>query len=150
DPIAKHNIMLKGYLLQNAAMYDMLYNDGKYDKPGAFTFKFLATTWGNGPAAFRYTLSDVAKIVHQEYVDSNYEGVQCEPNRMFPACNQPPILGLVNYDQTHGTKYAADVMPKFKAAWIRKSYTDPVTMENASHRFVKQDLIVRDRNPALE
>jgi hypothetical protein len=34
DPVARYNIMLKGYLLQAGALYDMLYRDGKYDRDG--------------------------------------------------------------------------------------------------------------------
>jgi hypothetical protein len=125
NPIRRYNIMLKGYMLQAGAMYDMLYRDGRYDKGDAFTFKYAPRTWGNGTVVFKYSLPDVAGIVYQEYVENNYEGVLCEPNRIFPACNQPPILGLINFDQTHGTHYAADVMPKFPAAWVRRGYTIP-------------------------
>ncbi|KQX22812.1 MULTISPECIES: linalool dehydratase/isomerase domain-containing protein [unclassified Sphingomonas] len=136
DPVRKYNIMLKGYLLQAGAMYDMLYQDGRYDRPGAFTFRHIPATWANGPQTFRYTLGDVARIVHQEYVDSDYAGVQCEPNVVFPQCNQPPILGLINYDQSHGTHYAADIMPKFKAQWSRIGYTDAKTGQNIGYMRV--------------
>ena len=44
DPVARYNNMLKAYLLQAGALYEMLYRDGKYDKPGAFTFKYVAGT----------------------------------------------------------------------------------------------------------
>ncbi|HVW69015.1 MAG TPA: hypothetical protein VHB68_08565 [Steroidobacteraceae bacterium] len=139
DPIRKDNAMLKGYLLQAGALYEMLYRDGKYDEPGAFTFVYQPMTWGNGPESFRYSLGEIAAIVHREYAEGHYEGIQCEPNRIFPACNNPPILGLINYDQVHGTGYAADVMPKFKAAWVGKHYTNPVTKSNVRFIFVKQN-----------
>jgi hypothetical protein len=139
DPVVRYNIMLKGPLLQVATLYDMLYRDGKYDRPDAFTFRYSAGTWGNGPVVFRYSLPDLAGIVNQEYVDANYEGVQCEPNRIFPQCNQPPILGLMLFDHTHGTHYSMDVMPKFALAWQRLNYTDPVTHKNVAYRLVKQN-----------
>jgi hypothetical protein len=50
-----------------------------------------------------------------------------------PQCNQPPILGLINYDQSHGTHYAADIMPKFKAQWSRIGYTDAKTGQNIGY-----------------
>jgi hypothetical protein len=84
-------------------------------------------------------LPDVARIVYQEYVDGHYEGVLCEPNRIFPACNNPPILGLINFDQVHGTKYASDVMPKFAAAWVKRGYTNPVTKQNVRVVYVRQN-----------
>jgi hypothetical protein len=150
DPVARHNIMLKGYLLQAGAMYEMLYRDGRYSRPDAFTFRYVANTWGNGPVVFRYSLPDVARIVHQEYVDNDYEGVLCEPNRIFPACNQPPILGLVNFDQVHGTRYAADVMPRFAAAWVRRGYTNPRTGQNVRYVYVKQGAFEEPGSPVLD
>ncbi len=150
DPVAKNNIMLKGYLLQSAALYDVLYRDGVYDKPDAFTFKYLAGTWGNGPVTFRYSLPDLAQIVHQEYAETNYIGVQCEPNRIFPTCNHPPILGLLNFDQSHGTSYAADVMPKFKQKWVDRNYVDPTTKNMAALIYVKQDKVIPNAGLLLE
>lgn len=150
DPVGKYNIMLKGYLLQAGAMYEMLYRDGRYGRPDAFTFKYVANTWGNGPLLFRYSLPDIAKIVHQEYVDNNYEGVLCEPNRIFPSCNQPPILGLIHFDQVHGTRYAADVMPKFAAAWKRKGYTNAQTGQNVRFVYVRQDAFEEPGSPVLD
>ena len=150
DPVRKYNIMLKGYLLQAGAMYSMLYRDGKYDRADAFTFHYVPMTWGNGAVVFRYSLPDVARIVHQEHVDNNYEGVLCEPNRIFPACNQPPILGLINFDQVYGSQYATDVMPKFKAAWLRKNYTIPETKQFVAMAFVKQGANTGPGGPGLD
>jgi len=150
DPVARYNNMLKAYLLQAGALYEMLYRDGRYDEPGAFTFKYVAGTWGNGPVTFRYSLSDIAAIIHQEYVDNNYEGVLCEPNRIFPACNQPPILGLITFDQTHGTHYSSDVMPKFAAAWVRKNYTNPATRQNVHFIYARQGRAEKDGTPVLD
>lgn len=150
DPVIRDNIMLKGYLLQEGALYEMLYRDGKYNRPDAFTFRYVAGTWGNGPVVFRYSLPDIAKIVHQEYVDANYEGVMCEPNRIFPACQQPAILGLLSFDQTHGTDYAADVMPKFAAAWVNRGYTDPKTKVNAWFIYAKQRTAAGPGSPQLD
>jgi hypothetical protein len=150
DPIRKHNIMLKGYLLQAGAMYEMLHRDGKFTQPDGFTFKYQPFTWGNGPVTFRYSLSDIAEIVYQEYVDGNYEGVQCEPNRIFPACNQLPILGLLTHDQIFGTRYAEDVMPKFAKVWVEQRYTNPVEKWNVRHIYVKQEVHEEPGTPVLD
>lgn len=150
DPVVRDNIMLKGYLLQEGSLYEMLYRDGKYNRSDAFTFRYVAGTWGNGPVVFRYSLPDIAKIVHQEYVDANYEGVMCEPNRIFPACQQPAILGLLGFDQTHGTSYAADVMPKFAAAWVNRGYTDPTTKQNVWFIYANQRKSAGPGSPQLD
>ncbi len=150
DPIRKYNIMLKGYLLQAGAMYELLYRDGKFTRPDGFTFRYQPFTWGNGAVTFRYSLSDIAEIVYREFVDGNYEGVQCEPNRVFPACNQLPILGLLTHDQIYGTRYAEDVMPKFARTWVEKKYTNPVTKQNVRHVFVKQQEFEEPGTPVLD
>lgn len=147
DPIKKYNIMFKGHLLQMAAQHEALYRTGKYAAPGAFTFQFKASTWGNGPEDYVYDLNDVARIVYNEYVESNYEGVQCEPNRVYPMCNQHAVLGLMHYDQAFGTGYAADVIPNFKAAWLRKGYTDEKTGSHMRLRWVQQDQIFPAQTP---
>lgn len=149
DPVRKYNIMLKGYLLQSGALYQMLYHDGRYAKADAFTFKFIPSTWGNGQVTFRYSLGDVAKIVYQEYVDQNYEGVLCEPNRFFPECNQPPLLGLINYDQVNGTGYAADVLPKFKEQWAEQNYTSATTGNTIAVRYIEQEFQLKTDNLPL-
>ena len=141
DPLKKHNIMFKGHLLQMAALHEALYRTGKYIQPGAFTFEFKATTWGNGNETFVYNLPELARIVHNEYVESGYEGVQCEPNRVYPMCNQHAVLGLIHCDQALGTGFSADVLPKFKAAWQRKGYTDLETGSHMRMRWVRQDQI---------
>jgi hypothetical protein len=141
DPLKKHNIMFKGHLLQMAALHEALYRTGKYAKPGAFTFEFRATTWGDGNETYAYNLPELARIVHNEYVESGYEGVQCEPNRVYPMCNQHAVLGLIHCDQVLGTGYSADVMPKFKAAWQRKGYTSLETGSHMRMRWVRQDQV---------
>jgi len=124
DPVAKDNIMLKAYLLQVGAAHEMLYGGNKYDGPGAFTFFYRGQGMGNGLIKFRYSLGDIAKIIHQEVVDSDYVGSACEPARIFWACQAPSSVGFMHYDQVHGTHYA-DVLPKMKNAWIKKGFIDP-------------------------
>lgn len=126
DPVAKDNIMLKAYLLQLGAAYEMLYGDRKYDQPGAFTFFYRGQGMGNGLVKFRYSLGDIAKNIHQEVVDSGYVGSACEPARIFWACQAPSSVGFLHYDQVHGTHYA-DVLPKMKNAWVQKGFIDSKT-----------------------
>lgn len=126
DPVAKDDIMLKGYLLQLGAAHDMLYGDHKYDQPGAFTFSYHGNGMGNGLIKFRYTLGDVAENIYQEVVASDFIGSACEPGRIFWTCQAPSSVGFMHYDQTHGTHYA-DVLPKMRNAWTKKGFIDPRT-----------------------
>lgn len=124
DPVIKDNNMLKGYLLQTGAAYEMLYADFRYEQPGAYTFFHKVYGFGNGQIKFRYTLDDIAKIIHQEVVDSNYVGSACEPGQIFWSCNAISNSGFIHYDYMHGTRYS-DVLPKVKQTWIDKGAVDP-------------------------
>lgn len=128
DPILKDNIMFKAYVLEIAAAYQMLYGDKRYDQPGAFTFKWGAGL-GNGPITFRYTMTDIAKNIYQEYVDSNFVGSACEPGDIFWICQGPSNAGFIMYDQMYGTHYA-DALPKMRAKWVEEGFRDPKTYTN--------------------
>lgn len=138
DPVAKDNIMLKAYLLQLGAAHEMLYGDRKYDRPDAFTFLYNGYGYGNGLIKFTYSLGDIARIIHQEVVDSNYVGAACEPARIFWACNAPSSVGFMHYDHVHGTDYAA-ILPKMKRSWIEKGYINPNTYRHSSAIFTSWD-----------
>lgn len=124
DPVIKDNNMLKGYLLQSGAAYEMLYADLRYEQPGAYTFFHKVYGFGNGQIKFRYTLGDIARIIHQEVVDSNHVGSACEPGQIFWPCNAVSNSGFIHYDHVHGTRYS-DVLPKIKQTWIEKGAVDP-------------------------
>jgi len=132
DPILKDNIMYKAYIFQIAAAYQMLYGDKRYDRPGAFTFKWAGL--GNGPVTFRYTMTDIAKNIYQEVEDSNFVGSACEPGDVFWICNGPSNAGFIMYDHMYGTHYA-DAGPKMRAKWVEKGFRDPKTYTNVL--FVK-------------
>jgi hypothetical protein len=140
DPILKDNIQFKAYLQQIAAAYQMLYNDKRYEQPGAFTFKWTGGM-SNGQMNFRYTLTDITKNIYQEMVDSNFVGSACEPGRVFWICNAPSNAGFILYDHLYGTHYG-DAGPKMNAKWINDGYRDPKTRTGVM--FVSTSL----QNPA--
>ncbi len=119
DPVAQDNNMYKGYLTLSGAIYEMLYNDDRYQQPGAFTYKHGVTSaaFSNGIITFRYTLDDLVRGLHEEVLASNYLGSACEPGEYFWACNSVSNATFILYDHVHGTDYA-EVVPKIKERWI--------------------------------
>ena len=99
DPVREKNIMYSGHLLQMISLYETLYGDERYDRTGAIVFEFP------GPDGFRhaYDHHSLARLIHRQFIDSGFVGIECEPNHVFAECNQHPILGLMQYDQPHGT-----------------------------------------------
>jgi hypothetical protein len=122
-----------------AAMYEMFYRERKYDQPGSISFDFNTSSWGFGREVFEYDLHKLTRIIHQQFKDSRYAGIPCEPNLVFPECNQHPILGFIHYDYLFGTSFADDVMPKFKSVWEEKGYTNPDTKSFMLLRLQEQD-----------
>lgn len=129
DPIAKDNIMLKAYVFQLGALHEMLYGGKKYDRPDAFTFFYQGNGMGNGLIKFKYSLGDIAKIINNEIIASNYIGVACEPGRIFWSCNAPSGVGFMHYDHVHGTEYS-NILKKMKNQWVEKGFIDP-----KNHRY---------------
>ena len=144
DPILKDNIQLKAYILQLAATYQMLYGDDRYEKPGAFTFKWLGGM-SNGQMTFRYTLTDIVKNTYEEVKDSGYVGSACEPGRVFWICNGPSNTGFIVYDHLHGTHYG-DAGPKMRDKWVENKFRDPKTYQTVM--FVRTNL--RDPSTHVE
>lgn len=126
DPIAKDNNMLKAYILVAGALYESFYGDMRFEKPDAFTFRHWVYAYGNGRVNFRYSLGDIARILNQEVVDSQYVGAACEPGEIFWACNSASNAGFLLYDHVHGTNYS-QVVPKVKQNWIAKGGLNPAT-----------------------
>ena len=150
DPVRKNNIMYGGHVLHAAALYEVLYREGKYDKPGAIAFRFEEATWGPGPQTYAYDLHSLAKLIHDQFMESHYSGIACEPNLVFAPCNQHAVLGLMLHDYLYGTHYAADVIPNFKREWVAKGYTDPQTKSFMLFRLKAQDKVVYSPKPSID
>jgi hypothetical protein len=77
------------------SLYSMLFNDDKYDRDGALTFRWDPIFWGMGPEKFEYTRSTLQKAIVDEMERNNWMGVCCEPNSIFVVCNQFPASGTL-------------------------------------------------------
>lgn len=122
DPVKLKNIMYSGHLLQMISLYEMMYGDGKYDRPGALRF----TIPGEDGFTSEYNHQSLAELIYGQFVDSDYVGIECEPNLVFTECNQHPILGLLHYDELHGTRYA-EVREQFNKRAAELGYVIPAS-----------------------
>ncbi len=119
DPVSEKNIMYSGHLLQMISLYELLYRDRKYDQPGAISFSIT----GANPFVHTYNHKRLAEIIHRQFLENSFAGIECEPNLVFAECNQHPVMGLMNYDQIHGTKLA-DVKSAFWNKAMSLGYLD--------------------------
>lgn len=126
DPVADMNIMYSGHILQMIGLYEVLYRDHRYDDPKAITFSMA----GESPFTHHYSHKDLAELIHRQFVENSFNGIECEPNLVFAECNQHPVMGLINYDQVHGAK-----LSDIKGAFWDKAMSLGF-IEKESKRFV--------------
>lgn len=126
DPVAEKNIMYSGHLLQMMGLFEVLYDDHRYDEPGAITFAIT----GANPFTHSYNHRDLAELIHRQFLDNSLAGIECEPNFVFAECNQHPILGLIHYDQLHDDNLA-DIKGAFWEKAMELGYLD----DQGSMRF---------------
>lgn len=66
----------------------MLFDDDRYEAPGALTFVHDPLFYGFGPEEFSYTRSTLQDVVLDSMAREGWLGVCCEPNAIFVVCNQ--------------------------------------------------------------
>ncbi|MFA7184344.1 MAG: hypothetical protein WC082_05595 [Victivallales bacterium] len=142
DPIAYRNIMYSGHIGMMIGQYEMLYNDFKWDKPGSIVLKWDENT------QFVYDNKSVQDVMFMQMITNPVPGIECEPNAVFPACNQHPVLSWKHYDYLHGTRYFEAAAPLFKK-WFEKVMLNQETHEIAFAYLIKQGYVLAQWHPKL-
>ncbi|KAF8204195.1 hypothetical protein K438DRAFT_1932285 [Mycena galopus ATCC 62051] len=120
DPIVTENIMYSGHLLHMISLHAMLFDDDKYDAPGALEFDWNPIYWGMGREVFSYTRTTLQDAILKEMERENWIGVCCEPNSIFIVCNQFPLIAMRYNGVRDGTNLVDGVLKKYTAAWESK------------------------------
>jgi hypothetical protein len=124
DPVARDNIMYSAYVQSMALMFNYLFDDDRYTRPGSLAFKHWSFFWGGELKEFDYDQNSLNEHIYWQMVESGYLGVACEPNCIFQICNQPAILGFRLHDVLNGGDTAAEVTRSYEQAWARLGRTD--------------------------
>ncbi len=140
DPIAYRNIMYSGHLSQMINLYQMLYNDRKWDAPSS-----IVLNWDD-KTRFIYNNQSLQDAMFMQLIKNPVPAIECEPNAVFPACNTHPILGWKLYDQAHGTRYYGATMPLF-LDFFKNNFVDPTTGELGAFYLIKQGWVFSASNP---
>jgi hypothetical protein len=140
DPVGEKNIMYSGHLGHLINLYEMLYHDFRWDEPGSMVF-----AW-NENEKYVYDNQSLERVMHDQMKNNAYHAISCEPNAVFPECNQHPVLSFLLYDGTHGTNLF-EAGSLFLDFFVRNQMTDPTTHETAMLHLVKQDWTLSQSNP---
>jgi hypothetical protein len=145
DPVVEKNIMYSGHLINMVELYQMLYHDDKYDKPKSMIFRW---EWVNELLnAFEYDGNKLAEVIHKQFINNPLHMIECEVNLVFPVCNQPPLLGLMLYDHSHGTNLAGPVKDLMMKAFKEKGLLDPRTQDFLLFYMIEQGMPIGPPSP---
>ena len=140
DPIGNANIMYSGHLGMMINLYQMLYNDLKWDKPGSIVFN-----WDENHK-FVYDNKSLQEVMFIQMMHNPVPGIECERNAVFPACNTHPMISWKLYDNLHGTRYFEAAHTVFDP-WFEKVFINPQTKDFASFYLIKQGWAFSGWNP---
>ncbi len=148
DPVVKENIMFSGHLYLMAGMHAMLFDDDRYNEPDSFVFEWNPMFQGLAPERYSYHRGSLGEAIYWQMVENGWLGVACEPNCIFIACNQFPLLGFRFEDLRNGTDRATEATDGYRAAWERKGMLDE---HGFPYKFwrLRQDTFVRSEDIGL-
>jgi hypothetical protein len=89
----------------------------------------------------------IEKVMYDQMKNNPWNSVECEPDCVFPECNQHPILSFMLYDHTHGTNLTP-VRDLFLDFFLKNKLIDPNTHQTAMLYLVKQKVTIA--HPVLE
>jgi hypothetical protein len=140
DPVGNANIMYSGHLGMMINLYQMLYSDMKWDKPGSIVFN-----WDENQK-FVYDNKSLQEVMFIQMMHNPVPGIECERNAVFPACNTHPMISWKLYDKMHNTRYYDAAHTVFDP-WFEKVFINPQTKDFASFYLIKQGWAFSGWNP---
>jgi len=140
DPVSYGNIMYSGHVGQMINLYQMLYNDLKWDAPGSMVFNWDDKT------QFVYDNKKLQEVMFLQMMENPVPGIECERNAIFPACNTHPMLSWLLYDKTHGTRYFDAAHPLFDK-FFETQFINPKTHALGAFYLIKQGWVFSAWNP---
>lgn len=108
NPMARDNVMYSGWYAAQIGLFEAATGDSSCAAPGALT---LRATNGTEYVNDFHTLA--ATLAENERA-SEFCLFPCEPNWIYPLCNNQAAIGLRLHDRLHGTHYWDDVETHYR------------------------------------
>ncbi len=107
DPVPRDNIMYSGWFGALLAEYISNTGDSRYnDQP-------LLLRHPDG-REWRYTFSQLAGAVYRNFKRSRFTLFPCEPNWIYPLCNNFGGIALKIHDRLYGTRWWAEIEADYR------------------------------------
>ena len=143
DPVGEKNIMYSGHVVHMIALYEMLYRDMDWSAENALSFRW------SSDESYDYSYADLVDIIYNEMMAPRMEhgrdagAMECEPNLVFPECNQHPTLAFMLFDRLRETDYGVRTKKALKGFFDDTAMHNPETTHTAAYYMVKQDKTLR-------
>ena len=108
NPMARDNVMYSGWYAAQIGLFEAATGDLSCAEPGALTLSAAnGTEYVNDFHTLAATLAENERM-------SEFCLFPCEPNWIYPLCNNQAALGLRLHDRLHGTHYWNDVAAQYR------------------------------------
>ncbi|MBI5618327.1 MAG: hypothetical protein HY943_18750 [Gammaproteobacteria bacterium] len=108
DPIGRDNVMYSGWYAAQIGLYEAATGDRSYEAPGA-----IRLTDARGRTHLHSYASTVQQLAANER-SSAFCLFPCEPNWIYPLCNNQAVIGIKIFDRLNGTRFWADVEADYR------------------------------------
>lgn len=97
DPIGRDNVMYSGWYAAQIGLYALATGDRRYDAPGALTLE------RDSGERYVHDYPSLVRTLLENERASEFCLFPCEPNWIYPLCNNQAVVGIKAYDRLHGT-----------------------------------------------
>ncbi len=108
DPIRLDNVMYSGWYAAQIGMYASNSGDSRYDVPGSITL-----TRRSGKQ-FAYDYPSIVEALSRNERGSAFCLFPCEPNWIYPFCNNQAVIGVMIYDRLHDTENLQQIEARYR------------------------------------
>lgn len=116
DPVVRDNIMLSGFFAAHLGAFETATGDSRFSEPGALTFS-------DPSRDYAYDYPSLADRLARNFSTARLCMFPCEPNWVYPHCNEVAMTGLVMFDRLHGTDHAGPLRAGFDRAVVEEFAT---------------------------
>ena len=107
DPVPRDNIMYSGWFGALLAEYISNTGDSRYNDSPMVLRHPDGREW-------RYTFSQLAEVVYRNFKHSRFTLFPCEPNWIYPLCNNFGGIALKIHDRLYGTRWWAEIEADYR------------------------------------
>jgi hypothetical protein len=116
DPIRRDNVMLSGFFAAHLGAFEAVSGDTRFSETGALNFT-------DGSHTYRYDYPAIVGRLIENFRSAPLAMFPCEPNWVYPHCNELAMTGMVMFDRLHGTNHTDPLRAEFDRVVLQEFAT---------------------------